>query len=91
MSALQRIAVGKRGTRPVSKYSINIGIPKIIETNAKIIDKAEKTRRGRSSLTNITIILKIFSPSLIVFSLDIEPSGRGIDFFPRTLKPVALH
>ncbi|MCF8467008.1 MAG: hypothetical protein K9G33_06365, partial [Sneathiella sp.] len=68
MQALAKTAVGKRGTSPVSKNVIVIGIASIMEVVANRINSQPKNDIGRSSFISLIMSLVIFKPSAKVFS-----------------------
>ena len=47
INAAARIAVGKRGTKPVTRYSVMRGTPRIRPIDAKISATSEKNLSGR--------------------------------------------
>lgn len=72
-----RIAVGKRGTYPVRKYSCITGRPSISDRLKSTADIMEKHKSGRSSLARLKIVPKMRKPSRYVFSLETVLIPRG--------------
>src|SRR3954471_14467345 len=56
---MESTAVGRRGTRPVSRKVITTGSPKAIDSSAKTMPIAEKKRSGRSDRLSFSIVLKM--------------------------------
>ena len=59
ITPVARIAVGKRGTKPVSMYVTNKGYPKSIEIIEKIKKIAPKNLKGCTSLKRKIIVNSI--------------------------------
>jgi hypothetical protein len=63
MIEADKIAVGKRGTKPVSRYSNRTGIAKRREITAKISETRLKKRKGRISLKSRIAVPNTRQPS----------------------------
>jgi len=66
ISPVANMAVGNRGTNPVSMYVNAIGIEIPIATNIKIAAITEKNVNGRSVTKSLVIVPRIRNPSLYV-------------------------
>ena len=64
ISEADKIAVGKRGTAPVSINSIVIGIESATAINAMMIDAIPKKAKGRSDTYSLLMVIAIRQPSL---------------------------
>src|SRR6266446_6240863 len=71
-------AVGRRGTRPVLRYSDKIGRASAIESEARNTNIQQKNCNGRSSLMRNRIVLRMRNPSRYVRNLLADPFGRAL-------------
>ena len=63
INPVERIAVGNRGTRPVSSQVRTIGAASATETTEKNAAKLEKKASGRSPLMKRMIVQRMRQPS----------------------------
>ena len=77
MRLADKIAVGMRGTSPVSAKVSNKGIDNPTEVKKQAKARNPNIVNGRLSFNRTSIDLKIFNPSGMVLSLLWEPSGRS--------------
>ena len=77
MIPVDKTAVGKRGTNPVSKKVITIGYAKKSDKQNRNKEITPKKNSGLVSFSNLMILNKILNPSLNVLSLLCELGGRS--------------
>ena len=69
---------GNLGTNPVSKYSLNTGIPRIKDVIKHIKAIILKNKLGLYSLNNLAIVFNTLNPSENVFNFDTLPAGLSL-------------
>ena len=74
---VERMAVGNRGTSPVSKKVVITGYERKIDRQNKNKEIMPKKNSGLVSFNNLMILNNILNPSLKVLSLLYEFGGRS--------------
>ncbi len=75
---MDKTAVGKRGTSPVSRKVRKMGHARMTAITVSNAAVSEKDSKGRSSFTSLPIMNRMRKPSLKVESLLTEPGGRSL-------------
>src|SRR5580692_2882866 len=78
VSPVARIAVGKRGTKPVSRNVVKIGYASTSDVMSRIRLQIEKNTNGCSFFERVKMVQRMRVPSLYLFNLLDEPSGRSL-------------